>query len=208
MSAKFWIGIAAVGLGGVASAQPVASEPKFNTASAKAFAAKVQPILANRCADCHARKDHASGFVLKRIDPGLNDPQGAEQNLRAAVKWITPAAPHDSPLLTKAIAAHGKAADPPLPSAGHVAYQVLELWVHWACAAEGSPAPAAVPPRPTAPVPTATPAVAVAEPPAVVPVGGFATAAPKPPQATPGTVNPDDPFDPAAFNRTAHPPKK
>jgi hypothetical protein len=201
MSAKFWTGFAAVGLGGVAFAQPTPSEPKFNTVSAKAFAAKVQPILANRCADCHARKDHTSGFVLKRIDPGLNDPQGAEQNLRAAAKWITPAAPHDSPLLAKAIAAHGKATDPPLPGAGHVAYQVLELWVHWACAAEGSPAPAVVPPRPTAAVVITKPP---AEPPtpAVVPAGGFAT------KSVQGTANPDDPFDPAAFNRTVPPPKK
>lgn len=127
---------------------PAADEPKFNTAAAKAFASKVQPILANRCADCHARPDHASGFKLTRIDPGINDPQGADRNLRAAVKWVTPAAPHDSPLLAKAVTPHGKATAPPLPTTRHPAFQALELWVHWACGPEGSATPQAVPPKP------------------------------------------------------------
>ena len=81
----------------------VEPEVKYNTAAAKPFAAKVQSILTNRCADCHAQKDHASKFKLRRIDPGINDPQSADENVRAVVKWINPATPHDSPLLVKAV---------------------------------------------------------------------------------------------------------
>ena len=180
-------------------------ETKFNSESAKMFAAKVQPILTNRCADCHAHKDHASRFRLKAIDPDINDPQGAEVNLRAAAKWITPGTPHASPLLTYATTAHGKAKDPPLPNP-HVAYTLLEVWVHWACAPEGSAMPAVIPPPPTerwSPVQQASATTPTTS--AIQQTSGFATGVGvKAESVTP----PTDPFDPATFNRSTQPTKK
>jgi hypothetical protein len=187
--------------GGVAFGQSKPAEAKFNPESAKMFAAQVQPILTNRCADCHARKDHGSGFVLRAIEPGINDPQGADANLRAAARWLTPADPHTSPFLTKATTAHGKAKDPPL-AADHPAYKYLELWAFWACGPDGSAAPTVIPPpkEPTTVEPKAT------EP---AKLTGFAAKADAPPTVTGTAATPPvaDPFDPAGFNRQG-PPKK
>jgi hypothetical protein len=185
-----------------------APEAKFNSEAAKAFAAKIQPILTNRCADCHAHKDHAGGFKLKWIEPGLNDPQSADANLRAVARWLTPTAPHDSPLLKYAVTPHGKAAEAPLPKR-HAAYEKFELWVHWACGPDGSAAPTAVsPPRAATLLVPVQQAVAIQPatvPPAVV-TAGFATAPTGP--MTDSKPNPNDPFDPAAFNRIAHPSRR
>ncbi len=179
--------------GGVALGQSKPVEGKFNPESAKMFAAKVQPVLTNRCADCHARKDHGSGFVLRAIEPGINDPQGADANLRAAARWLTPTDPHASPFLTKATTAHGKAKGPPL-AADHPAYKHLELWAFWACGPDGSAAPAVIPPPKE---PTAEPKVESGKP------TGFAAKADAPPAAVvPVTPPVADPFDPAGFNRT------
>lgn len=189
------------------------AEPKFNSEAGKVFAAKVQPILTNRCANCHARPDHASGYRLRPIEPGINDPQGAEENLKATARWISPANPHASPLLKYANTAHGSAAaEPPLPGE-HVAYKNLELWVHWACGPEGSALPAAVPP-PSAAIPERwTPPVQrtlatnpVTEgPAAVVQTGGFASGVVQPEVVK---SKPTDPFDPAEFNRGVTPIRK
>jgi hypothetical protein len=186
--------------GGAAFAQSKPAEAKFNPESAKMFAAKVQPILTNRCADCHARKGHSSGFVLRAIEPGINDPQGADANLRAAAKWLTPTDPHASPFLTKATTAHGKAKDPPL-AADHPAYKHLELWAFWACGPDGSAAPVVIPPPKEA---------TAVEPKAAEPTKttGFAVKADTPSTAVAPATPPAsaDPFDPAGFNRTG--PKK
>ena len=181
--------------GGVALGQAKPAEGKFNPESAKMFAAKVQPVLTNRCADCHARKDHGSGFVLRAIEPGINDPQGADANLRAAAKWLTPADPHASPFLTKATTAHGKAKDPPL-AADHPAYKHLELWAFWACGPDGSAAPTVIPP-PKEPTAVETKAAEPVKP------TGFAVKAETPPTAAGAAATPPtaDPFDPAGFNR-------
>jgi branched-chain amino acid aminotransferase len=192
---------AAVALSGtiVAAQSPKDAEGKFNPESAKMFAAKIQPILTNRCADCHARKDHGSGFQLKAIDPGINDPQGADANLRATAKWITPANPHASPLLVHAATAHAKLKEPPLPNA-HVAYKQLELWVHWACGPDGSAMPSSIPPAPAPAQPSGAIQQVSATGPTGFATGGKSESLPPPP--------PTDPFDPATFNRSAHPPKK
>jgi hypothetical protein len=186
----------------VESAPVPSSEGKFNTESAKMFSTKVQPILMNRCAECHSRKDHPSEYKLKWIEPGLNDPQNSDANLRASAKWLTPTHPHDSPLLRHAITAHGQAKEPPL-TVSHVAYKPLELWVHWACGPDGSAAPTSIPPKPNpAAIPALQPVVATRPPePLPAPNTGFAATLPKPPSNS-------DPFDPAGFNRIAHPNRK
>ena len=131
---------------GSVAAQP--TEPKVNSAAAKAFATTVLPVITNVCADCHAHAKHASAFKLRPYDPAYSDPALAEANYKAVVKMLDAASPHDSPLLKYSATAHGKAAEPPL-KAEHPAYKKLAIWVHWATAADGSAAPASIPP-PTA----------------------------------------------------------
>ena len=202
MNAKLSIAVLMATAGGV-FAQP-AAEPKLNTAAAKAFAGKVQPVLSNLCADCHAHAKHASPFKLKPHDPAFNDSQTTDANLRAVAPHIDTARPHDSKLLKYATTAHGKATDPPLKT-GHPALTGLELWVHWASGPEGSAAPTTVPPPPAAdkaivqagatqpaPEPGKLPPLKATPPPT------FADTKPK---ADPTKANPDDPFDPAGFNK-------
>lgn len=181
------------------------AEPKLNTAAAKTFASKVQPVLSNVCADCHAHARHTSPFKLKAYDPAFNDPQTADANLRAVARLIDTANPHASPLLKFATTAHGKATDPPLKS-GHPALNGLQLWVHWASGPEGSAAPTVVPPPPvdkavvqaaaTQPTPP-SPEPGKLPPLKATPVTTFGDAK----KVDPSKPNPDDPFDPAGFNK-------
>jgi len=206
MKATISFGLLVALAGGVLAQSP--AEPKLNSVATKMFAAKVQPVLSNVCADCHAHAKHTSPFKLKPHDPAFNDPQTAEANLRAVATLIDTSKPHASPLLKYAATAHGKATDPPL-KAGHPALKGLELWVHWASGPEGSAAPESVPPPPAdktvvqaaATQPAAAPTLpepAKLPPLKTSPISTFADAKPKV-DAT--KANPDDPFDPAGFNK-------
>lgn len=181
------------------------SDPKLNAAATRSFTAKVQPVLSNVCADCHAHAKHTSTFKLKAYDPAFNDPQTADTNLRAVAGLIDTSNPHASSLLKYAATAHGKATDPPL-KAGHPALKALELWVHWASGPEGSAAPTVVPPPPvdkavvqagaTQPAPP-SPEPGKLPPLKATPVTQFGDAK----KAEPTKPNSDDPFDPAGFNK-------
>ncbi len=197
-----------------AAVAPVEVAPAFNGESSKIFATKVHAILMNACAGCHARADCAGTYKLKRVDEGFANAAGIERNLMATVKQLDRTDPGASPFLAKAIAAHGKGKDAPLHSANHPAYKWLEVWAYWASLPEGSPMPTSIPvavakrAEPAAPV-QLTAAVVKPEEPAKLPTlpmaKSFAVEA-KP--AETGRANADDPFDPAAFNRAAHPTRK
>lgn len=205
MKAILPLGVCVAVVGSALAQSP--GEAKLNSTATKTFAAKVQPVLSNLCADCHAHAKHTSPFKLKPHDPAFNDPQTADANLRAVTALIDSSNPHASSLLKYATTAHGKASEPPL-KAGHPALKGLELWVHWACGPEGSAAPTSVPPPP---VDKAVVQAAATQPAAPMPV----EPAKLPPlKATPNSTfadtksktdstkpNPDDPFDPAGFNR-------
>jgi len=193
------LGVVMCFLGSAGAQSP--TEPKLNSAAAKSFAGTVQPVLSNVCADCHAHPKHTSTFKLKAYDPAFSDPSAAEANLKAITRLLDPANPYTSPLLTYAATAHGKATEPPL-KADHPAYKKLTVWVHWATAADGSTAPTVIPPPPvektvvqaaaTQPVPAPPPT----EPGKLPPLKTTPFAKPDPKKA-----NPDDPFDPAGFNK-------
>jgi hypothetical protein len=216
---------------------PVETVAVFNGESAKMFATKVQPVLANLCANCHARADLSTNFKLRRIDEGYANPQATEFNLRAAARQLNRSNPAASPLLVKAVTPHGTAKEPPLRGKQLPPYKVLELWVHWAVLNEGSPMPTSLTPAvvrsPFVGIPgttefavggdTPVAAKPTEPPPAIVPVGttvehvsigtkaGAMPALPAAPvQETPGEVPApgEDPFDPAQFNRYAHPQRK
>lgn len=160
----------------------------FNTVAAKTFPTKVQPILSNLCASCHAKPDYAGTFKLKAIPTGFADADAARANAVAAVVHIDRAGPSASDLLAKCVTAHGGQKLPACRDRSHPAYATLELWAHGMTLAEGSPVPVVVP----AVKPPLPPAVLVA-----------AKVRPVPAVRMPTPAGPTDPFDPHEFNAAA-----
>ncbi len=171
--------------------------PQLNTVAVKAFATTVQPILTNRCASCHSKPTAPDGFRLAELPPGINDPETAIANSQIVASQIDFTDPSNSRLLSFALLPHGKLKEAPLVNSKNVAYQQLELWVHWATAAEGTPKLTAIPVKaPTVFGPDVKPNAPVVR-------TEFAT-------HQPGlfSTKPDatvDPFDPAEFNQAMHP---
>jgi hypothetical protein len=160
----------------------------------KRFTTKVQPVLMNTCAGCHAGEADGK-FRLERVfADGLNSQKAAQHNLAAALAQIDRSKPLASPLLQHATAAHGGAAVPPLRDRSVAPYRQLEDWVRLVTM-DSTPAPAPVAP---AVVPTSFEPGAAAAPEAG-PKSDFGAGNP-PPKETP-----KDPFDPAEFNRQHHP---
>lgn len=196
-------------------------------AATYAFTPMVQPILMNACAKCHAHKDHQGAMVLEWVREGYADPAATRANLAAVIPYLNPDNPVQSPLLMRALVEHGGGKTPPIPDRAHPAYRNLETWVLGAIPPR-PPMPQRPEPTPTPVLPVAAMPTA---PVPVTPVGFAVDAStssdkpmttekpeapgidPKAPQVpgevAPATtaqpalprVNPDDPFDPAIFNR-------
>ena len=160
----------------------------FNSVAAKAFPTKVQPVLTNLCATCHARPDYAGTFKLKAVPPGFADADAARLNAIAALVHIDRASPSASDFLAKCVTAHGGQKLPACRDRAHPAYATLELWAHGMTLAEGTP------------IPTTVPRVKPSQPPAVL-VAAKVTPPPAGKMLTP--AGPTDPFDPREFNAAA-----
>jgi hypothetical protein len=107
------------------------ANPVDLTAEALAqFTIKVQPILMNTCADCHAN-GRGGNFKLNRVTDGFSlNRKILQQNLSAVIAQVNPAQPQNSRLLTKAISLHGEMEKtPPLANRQAPAYRSLEEWV-------------------------------------------------------------------------------
>jgi hypothetical protein len=158
----------------------------------KKFATKVQPVLMNTCASCHAG-EHAGRFRLERVyTDGVAGRTATQKNLAITVALIDRSKPSASPLLQSATTAHGGAALPPLRDRGVPAFRQLDEWVKLVVG-EG-PAATEQPPQ-SAVVST------VATTPSTVQNGEFAT----PPPTKEERPGPKDPFDPTIFNQQHHP---
>lgn len=173
---------------------------EFNTESLGLFVTRVQPILMNACANCHATGRGGLSFKLMRAYTNeLTSRRATQQNLAAVLSQVNRKQPEMSALLSRAVAVHGEATQPPLKSRQVPAFKILEEWVQLALANE---------PR------EAAPSVAFPEPKNNrEPDSSAATFATIP--STPQTVEgarqpspnaPSDPFDPTLFNQQAHPP--
>jgi hypothetical protein len=187
------------------------------------FITKVQPILMNTCAHCHA-SGHGGSFRLARAYDGSSNHRVSQHNLAAVVEQINK---NDnwqlSPLLTKAVSVHGEAGQPPLKSRKTKAFETLEEWVRQVV--ENNPQL-----RGRSDNSTSNPKVPESAKPGPLGAGlgkaettpaklEFAAAAiasstvPKPVESTPAALGPKpsapsgpkDPFDPAIFNGQAHP---
>lgn len=149
---------------------------RMNAEVVRHFIAKVQPVLANSCANCHARPDHVSGFKLQRVTDGYANAEGLQRNAAAAAAVLNREEPAASALLTKAVTAHGGQREPGIRNREHPAFRNLEIWVRAAASSAGPPSPVAK----TTPDARTPPSV-----------------------ATPRPSAEGDPYDPLEFNRAA-----
>jgi hypothetical protein len=184
------------------------------------FTTKVQPILMNTCAACHAG-GRGGAFKLTRVNDGpARDRKTMQQNLAAVLAQVNTQQPQSSRLLTKAVTLHGDMdKTPALANRQAPAYQALEEWVRLTVANNPQLQDHVVALPSAAATPSAEPKASsgfASEPrtdPGTVRPGE--TAAPKPPgqpasaapQAKPAEKAPAaaDPYDPDEFNRQEHP---
>jgi hypothetical protein len=210
--------------------KPVADRPKPASAAvppasielasgaAVAFANRIQPILSNQCASCHAAKDYTGPFKLNRTTEGYANPEIAAANLKIVSAQLRAENPTDSPILKYALAAHGGLKRPSFLNRDAAAYRHLETWVLESLPKVNAPTGFAKPqPRfESSPEPKREPAEAPPMLPGAV-VGELGRPAPGPvpptvppaPAASPAPPgNARDPFDPASFNRLPKKPAK
>ena len=152
----------------------------YNAEALRAYPSRIQPIVANLCANCHSRPDCPGAFKLVAITPGYADPAGATANLRATLALINRADPSASELLKMMVTRHGTQRAAAIPIPHHPALRHAELWAHWLALPSGTREPLAVPKH----AGKATPMVAQAS------------------ATTPAPLT--NPHDPAAFNRAMH----
>ena len=81
------------------------------------------------CTNCHARADHASGFKLTPVSDRYADTDAMRANAAAATAFVNRDDLGASPLLMKAITAHGGQREPGIRGREHPAYRNLEQWV-------------------------------------------------------------------------------
>jgi len=118
------------------------------------FATQAQPVLANQCMDCHARADYSGPFRLTRVSGFEVGWQHTWQNLRAVATQLNRQEPTQSPLLLKALSAHGMMRQPAFPSRQSPGYKALEAWV---LSAVPQPVPPSIPPASDVDIPSLPP---------------------------------------------------
>ena len=167
----------------------------YNSESFPLFASRVNAVLMNACATCHARDD-AKAFRLTR----LGGRSGATKNLMSALAQVNPTDPTASPILVKAVIAHGSATEAPFKTRTHPAYQTLESWARFARALEGTTEPDLVEPR-------KLPDLSTDKPKTLKPMGDSFGQDSKSIPPKPAKSQADDEFDPAIFNGQVKPKK-
>lgn len=116
-----------------AEPEPTVPNLPYNAESLGLWVNKVQPILMNACARCHAC-GKGGAFKLTRVydENGLGNRRVTHQNLMATLAQLDRDRPHNSPLLTYALTLHGNADRPPLPGRTAPAFRTLEEWTQQA----------------------------------------------------------------------------
>jgi hypothetical protein len=112
-----------------ASTSAKSSESAFLDVTAEtsiAFTAKVQPILMNTCACCHANGGGGK-FVLERVSEG-GQKVASLRNLAAVLNYIDMDRPSISPLLVKAVSPHGSGT-PPIKDRSAKPFIALKDWL-------------------------------------------------------------------------------
>lgn len=115
--------------GDVAPAKRALTPVDLNADAMGGFTTRVQPILMNACAACHAGNRSGSFQLLRAYPGGSLSRRATQYNLAAVVAQIDRERPHLSPLLIKAISIHGGANQAPLKGRQAVAFRNLDDWV-------------------------------------------------------------------------------
>ncbi len=92
-----------------------------------AFSAKVQPILMNTCAGCHATETTGK-FHLERVSESSHK-VATQRNLAAVLKYVDLDRPSISPLLVKSITPHGREALPAIRDRSAKPFQAMQEWI-------------------------------------------------------------------------------
>lgn len=90
------------------------------------FNTRIQPILLNACASCHANSQSGDFQLLRPGDGSARSV--AQRNLAMAVAQLKLDNPSASPLLVKAVSAHGGQTQPPLRDRRVAPAQALQQW--------------------------------------------------------------------------------
>jgi hypothetical protein len=204
---------------------------EVTTESLGMFATRVQPILMNTCARCHAT-GHGGNFHLTQVfGGGISNQRTLERNLAAVLGEVDVNQPETSRLLIKAVSDHAHTGQAPLRDRLCPPYRTLENWVKLTVAdnpqlrgkSETDSTAQALSrseqTKDSAKSPfegsrtkggeksqwgtEARPRIAPASSP--VSRGGTGKAAPPPSPTKGSSVSPVDPYDPEPFNRKMHP---
>jgi hypothetical protein len=196
----------------------------LNAEAMTQFTTRIQPILMNACANCHATGKGGSFKLLRTYEEALVPQRTTVNNAAAVLAQINLEQPLQSQLLNKALNQHGDMTVPPFKNRQAPAFRTLEDWVRVAASTHPqrepvpmTPLPMSAVPAPTAPgfaadrgtepLPTTggdlpRPPASGGDPPRP-PVPADRTA-PRPLPTSPATQTgptPVDPFDPEPFNR-------
>jgi hypothetical protein len=192
-----------------AVASPSAALP---AGAANQFTTRIQPILMNACASCHANGQGGSFKLLRVFEHGSLERKTTQQNLTAVLGQLNMEQPEKSPILTKAASVHGAMSQAPLTGRQTSAYHALEGWVKTAVANQSMPRESTVQPaaegrlraeKTAAEKVEKTPAEKATAEPAPAPKSNEFSSE----KRDPTPKGPADPFDPAIFNRQMHPEK-
>jgi hypothetical protein len=207
--------------------------PPVDTESLSLFVTRVQPVLMNACASCHATGHGGSFTVVRTFDSDTSNHKAMQYNLAAVLSRVNLEQPQSSLFLAKAISVHGPMPQPAFKGRDAPAYRALEDWVMLTIEknpqlrlAAGLPVtPVVTPPRsandaaanvshsasPPNPPAEPSPQTVSVHPSGFAsdysgPTGGEGKEAPKAPTASAAT-EPVDPYDPIIFNKRLHPEK-
>ena len=93
------------------------------------FATKVQPILMNACANCHANGRGGAFKLTHAYNSTVLNRKVMQQNLAAVLGEVNLVQPQNSLLLSKAVSVHGSQEQAPIKNRQAAAYHALEEWV-------------------------------------------------------------------------------
>jgi hypothetical protein len=191
------------------------------------FATRVQPILMNTCARCHATGRGGKFHLAQVFENTISNRRTLERNLAAVLAEINVNQPEASRLLIKSVSDHAHTGQAPLRDRQAAPYRTLENWVKLTVAdnphLREKSETASIPTQnmgakdstaspfgePRAKATEQTEWGAEARPSAITPPTSVARsdkgkAAPVNPPSGKGET-PIDPYDPEPFNRKMHP---
>jgi hypothetical protein len=167
------------------------------------FATKVQPILMNACANCHANGRGGAFKLTHAYNSTVLNRKTLQQNLAAVLGEVNLIQPQNSLLLSKAVSVHGSQEQAPIKNRQAAAYHALEEWV-WITLANNPQLRDEAVQKAAAKAPAASPFAEVKTPPGDKPrVAADDGAKPSAPAAK-EAPEPADPYSPDDFNRQFH----